>query len=74
MVMNRLGDIGVVLAISLIYIEYKSFNFNVISSLSKLLSDDFFYFFGYYINSLTLISIFIFIGAVGKSAQIGLHT
>jgi NADH-ubiquinone oxidoreductase chain 5 len=74
MVMNRLGDIGIVLAIALIYIEYKSFNFNIISSLSKILSNDFFYFFGYYINSLTLISIFIFIGAVGKSAQIGLHT
>lgn len=74
MVMNRLGDIGVVLAISLIFIEYKSFNFNIISSLSKLLSDDFVYVCGYYINSLTLISLFIFIGAVGKSAQIGLHT
>ena len=74
MVMNRLGDIGVVLAISLIYIEYKSFNFNIISSLSKILANDYFYFFGYYFNSLTLISIFIFIGAVGKSAQIGLHT
>ena len=74
MVMNRLGDIGVVLAISLIYIEFKSFNFNIISSLAKMLSNDFYYFCGYYINSLTLISIFIFIGAVGKSAQIGLHT
>ena len=74
MVMNRLGDIGVVLAISLIYIEFKSFNFNIISSLAKMLSNDFYYFCGYYINSLTLISVFIFIGAVGKSAQIGLHT
>lgn len=74
MVMNRLGDIGVVLAISLIYIEFKSFNFNIISSLAKMLSNDFYYFCGFYINSLTLISVFIFIGAVGKSAQIGLHT
>ena len=74
MVMNRLGDIGVVLAIALIYIEFKSFNFNVISSLAKMLSNDFYYFFGCYFNSLTLISIFIFIGAIGKSAQIGLHT
>ena len=74
MVMNRLGDIGVVLAISLIYIEFKSFNFNIISGLAKLLSNDYFYFFGFYFNSLTLISIFLFIGAVGKSAQIGLHT
>ena len=74
MVMNRLGDIGVVLAISLIYIEFKSFNFNIISGLAKMLSNDFYYFCGYYIHSLTLISIFIFIGAVGKSAQIGLHT
>ena len=74
MVMNRLGDIGIVLAIALIYIEFKTFNFNIISSLSKILSNDFFYFFGYYLNTLTLISIFIFIGAIGKSAQIGLHT
>jgi NADH:ubiquinone oxidoreductase subunit 5 (subunit L)/multisubunit Na+/H+ antiporter MnhA subunit len=74
MVMNRLGDIGIVLAISLIFNEYKSLNFYIISSLSKLLANDFYYFCGYYINSLTLISIFIFIGAIGKSAQIGLHT
>jgi NADH:ubiquinone oxidoreductase subunit 5 (subunit L)/multisubunit Na+/H+ antiporter MnhA subunit len=74
MVMNRLGDIGIVLAASLIFIEYKSFNFNIISSLSKLLAEDFFLFCGYYINSLTLISFFIFIGAIGKSAQLGLHT
>nr|QFQ52391.1 NADH dehydrogenase subunit 5 [Paramoeba aparasomata] len=74
MVMNRLGDIGIVLAISLIFIEYKSLDFSIIAGLSKLLSGDFYYFCGFYINSLTLISIFIFIGAIGKSAQIGLHT
>jgi NADH-ubiquinone oxidoreductase chain 5 len=74
MVMNRLGDIGIVLAIAFIYIEYKSFDFTIISGLSSLLSNDFVYFCDYYINSMTLISFFIFIGAVGKSAQIGLHT
>jgi NADH-quinone oxidoreductase subunit L len=28
----------------------------------------------YDLNALTLIAVFLFIGAVGKSAQLGLHT
>jgi len=32
------------------------------------------YLFGAYLNSLTLIGVFLLIGAVGKSAQLGLHT
>lgn len=31
-------------------------------------------FFGYSFDSITLISLLVFIGAVGKSAQLGLHT
>jgi NADH:ubiquinone oxidoreductase subunit 5 (subunit L)/multisubunit Na+/H+ antiporter MnhA subunit len=31
-------------------------------------------FFNYELNILTIISFFMFLGAVGKSAQLGLHT
>jgi len=31
-------------------------------------------FINYSVNSLTLITILLFVGAVGKSAQVGLHT
>src|SRR3990167_8225980 len=42
--------------------------------LIKIFSDDYFYIFGNYYNSCTLITIFILIGAIGKSSQLGLHT
>jgi NADH-ubiquinone oxidoreductase chain 5 len=72
--MNRIGDIGLALAICLIYVKFKTLDFNVIFSVSFLFYNDFFFFFGHYFNLYLLITIFILLGAVGKSAQIGLHT
>jgi NADH-ubiquinone oxidoreductase chain 5 len=74
MIMNRVGDIGLSLGLLLIYFEFKTLDFCIIFPLVKLFSLDLFYVFGYYINILLCISIFILIGAIGKSAQLGLHT
>ena len=74
MIMNRIGDIGIVLAISLIYFEFKTLDYNVIFALSHLFFNDFFFLNNDFIHVFTLITIFILIGAIGKSAQFGLHT
>jgi NADH-ubiquinone oxidoreductase chain 5 len=72
--MNRIGDIGLGLGICLIYLEYKTLDFSIIFPLINLFKDDYIFFFNNYTNISTLIVIFIMIGAIGKSAQLGLHT
>jgi NADH-quinone oxidoreductase subunit L len=61
MIVNRIGDIGVVIAIILCYAQYKSVNFGIILNLSL-------------VGEVDLIGFMLLIGAVGKSAQLGLHT
>jgi len=65
MVVNKIGDIGVLLSMVLIWMTFGSFNFNVLFPLvyldleSELL--------------MNLITFLLLIGVIGKSAQIGLH-
>ena len=74
MIMNRVGDIGIALGVSLIFFEFKTLDFNVIFPITHFFSDDYFLFFDSYIHLITLISFFFLLGAIGKSAQFGLHT
>ena len=74
MIMNRIGDIGIALGVSLIFFEFKTLDFNVIFPIAHFFSEDYFFFFNSYIHLITLISFLFLIGAIGKSAQFGLHT
>ena len=66
MIINKVGDIGLLLAIILIWIEIGSFDYNTIFCYSFFISEE---------NEwLNLISFLLLIGVIGKSAQIGLHT
>jgi NADH-quinone oxidoreductase subunit L len=72
-VANRVGDFGLILAISLIYLTFNSVEYSVVfSSVSNHLNDKF-VLFGTEFNTITTICILLFVGAMGKSAQIGLH-
>lgn len=73
MVVNRIGDIGVVLAVLVIYDVFRSLDYSVIFSLVPYFSNYSYSFLNFSINLLDLISILIFVGVAGKSAQIGLH-
>jgi NADH-ubiquinone oxidoreductase chain 5 len=66
MLINRVGDIGLVLAMLLCLIEFGTLDFSAISGL--LVTPN--------INreNVTIICLLLFWGAVGKSAQLGLHT
>jgi len=74
MMVNRIGDISLTLGIALIYVYFKSVKYAVVFSMAKQMQYCDFYFLGYNWNSLDLICIFLLIAAVGKSAQLGLHT
>jgi len=73
-VVNRVGDFGFALGIFLIFYLFGTVNYTEVfelipQSLEKDLS-----FLGINFNAINLICILLFIGAMGKSAQIFLHT
>lgn len=76
MVMNRIGDFGLALGIALIFYTFGSFSYAEVFAQSSMVSSQFSYFtfLGLEVNQLDLIGILLFIGSMGKSAQIGLHT
>jgi len=74
MIVNKIGDFGLSLGIAAIFFVFSTFDFSVIFNLVPLFANDNFVFMGFSVNKVTLISILLFVGAVGKSAQIGLHT
>ncbi len=72
-VANRVGDFGLILAIALIYITFGTVEFAaVFASVCNHVTDTF-PLFGTEFRVIDTICILLFIGAMGKSAQIGLH-
>jgi NADH-ubiquinone oxidoreductase chain 5 len=74
MLVNRVGDLGLVLSICSIFLSFKTLDYSIIFSLSSFSTENSFSFL--FFNSadrLSVITFFIFFGALGKSAQIGLH-
>ncbi|MFM7621080.1 MAG: NADH-quinone oxidoreductase subunit L [Alphaproteobacteria bacterium] len=70
---NRVGDCGLILAIALIFLTFGSVDYaTVFANLNNHL-DDKFTLLGLEFATLETIAILLFIGAMGKSAQIGLH-
>jgi NADH-ubiquinone oxidoreductase chain 5 len=74
MVINRIGDFGLIIGIIFIFVNCKTVDYACVFALTPLLIKKTIIFFNFSINVLTLIGIFLFIGVIGKSAQIGLHT
>ena len=73
-IVNRFGDFGIYFSLLIIYYYFKCFDFSVIFSLVLFLETYTTTLLGFTFNSLDFICFFIFLGAIGKSAQIGLHT
>lgn len=74
LIVNRIADLALTIGIAAIFFVFKSFDFHLVFSLVPFFMKSTFYFFGYEIPVLTVICFLLFIGAMGKSAQIGLHT
>ncbi|CBK23823.2 uncharacterized protein [Blastocystis hominis] len=73
MLVNRVGDINIIFAIVTIFYVFKSVDYSTVFALAYNFVNSTINIFNYDISVLNLICIFIFIGAVGKSAQVGLH-
>lgn len=71
---NRVGDIGFVLGVLTLFVLFGTLDFSILSKLAEAHQTDTFAFFNNNIHILSLACLFFFFGAMGKSAQIGLHT
>lgn len=74
MLVNRVGDFGLALGIFGIFICFGAVDYSTVFALAPQLSSSRLFFFNIEFNALNLIGILLFVGAVGKSAQLGLHT
>ena len=73
-VVNRVGDFGFAIGIFLIFFYFGTLNYNEVFQLVPELQENEIILLGININLITLICLMLFIGAMGKSAQIFLHT
>ncbi len=73
-IVNRIGDFGLAIGIFLIFFFFGSINFEEVFQTAPEFVDMQLLFFGFDLNLITLICLFLFIGAMGKSAQFLLHT
>jgi NADH-ubiquinone oxidoreductase chain 5 len=72
-IVNRFGDFGLMIAMAAIFETFHSLNFSVIFSLVPFYQYETYNILFFSINKITFICFFLMVGAVGKSAQIGLH-
>ncbi len=71
---NRVGDFGLAIGIFLIFFHLGTVNYQEVFRLIPEFSNVNVNFLGLEINLITLICLFLFMGAMGKSAQFFLHT
>ena len=71
---NRVGDFGFALGIFLIFYLFGTVNYAEVFELIPTIIDKNLLFLGININAIDLICLLLFVGAMGKSAQILLHT
>lgn len=65
MLVNRVGDMGLLLAMFGLWDRFGSLEFSSLFNMVVVSAPS---------SDITLICLLLFIGAVGKSAQLGLHT
>ena len=65
-IMNRIGDLGLILGVILIFVQFGSVEYHEVFAKATSIEVG--------SQSLTLITILLFVGAMGKSAQIPLYT
>jgi NADH-quinone oxidoreductase subunit L len=73
-IVNRVGDFGLAIGIFLIFFYFGTINFKEVFDLAPQFLEKNLVFFGLEVTLITLICLFLFIGAMGKSAQFLLHT
>ncbi|QDP71749.1 NADH-quinone oxidoreductase subunit L [Legionella israelensis] len=73
-IVNRVGDFGFVLGIALVFAYTGSLDYETVFSSAKYLSNETIQLYhGYHWSLLTVICLLLYVGAMGKSAQVPLH-
>ncbi|HEX2115410.1 MAG TPA: NADH-quinone oxidoreductase subunit L, partial [Alphaproteobacteria bacterium] len=73
-VVNRVGDFGFALGIFGVFMIFGSVQFESVFAAVPEKASDTMRFLNWDVNALTTLCLLLFVGAMGKSAQIGLHT
>ena len=73
-IVNRVGDFGFALGIAGVFLIFGSIDFDVIFNNAILFKNHTFKFLYFNVSTINFLCFLLFIGAMGKSAQLGLHT
>ncbi|MDE8345161.1 MAG: NADH-quinone oxidoreductase subunit L [Acidocella sp.] len=73
-IVNRVGDLGFAIGIAMVYLVFHSVDFSIIFAAIPAHLADRYSLFGTSFPALEVIAFLLFIGAMGKSAQLFLHT
>jgi NADH-quinone oxidoreductase subunit L len=73
-VVNRVGDLGFMLGIFGTFLVFGTVSIPEILEAAPSMAGSSIGFLGYRVDTMTVLCILLFIGAMGKSAQLGLHT
>ena len=73
-VMNRIGDFGLALGIFAVFFVFGSLDYDAVFQSVEQMKDVTVSFLYWDVHAISLICLLLFIGAMGKSAQLGLHT
>ena len=73
-VVNRVGDLGFMLGIFGTYLVFHTVSIPEVLRLAPGMAGATVGFLGYRVDTMTLLCLLLFVGAMGKSAQLGLHT
>ncbi len=73
-VVNRVGDLGFMLGIFGTYLVFGTISIPAILHAAPGMAGSTIGFLGYRFDTMTLLCLLLFVGAMGKSAQLGLHT
>ena len=73
-VVNRVGDFGFALGIMATFFVFGSLDFDTVFKDVHHFSDHTFHFLSWEVHTMTTICLLLFLGAMGKSAQLFLHT
>jgi NADH-quinone oxidoreductase subunit L len=72
-IVNRIGDLGFAVGVALVFLKFGSIEFSTIFSAVAQHQSDTYSVLGGTFPAFEVIGVLLFIGAMGKSAQIGLH-
>jgi NADH-quinone oxidoreductase subunit L len=74
MVVNRVADLAFTVGMLALFYTFQTTEFNAVFGLTPYMVNTSILFGGTQVSPLALVTTLLFLGAMGKSAQIGLHT